>query len=130
MVPKERYDAGIEQGSHDFSLRVGVNKLEECERMSKEFNEPIYGTLFYPHGDGKVSKDIIRLSNTNIVISALKRRNDGTYLIRLYSGSFHNDSTVLEMKGVKKNINFHKFEFKTFIFDNDKIVEVDDAALY
>ena len=130
LTPKGRYDAGIEQGSHDFSLRVEVNKMEECERLAKEFNEPEYGTLFFPHGDGKVAKEMIILSNPNIVISALKRRNDGTYLIRLYNGSFSSDSTELNIKGIKKNIHFKKFEFKTFVFDGKAINESLDSSIY
>ena len=130
LTPKGRYDAGIEQGAHDFSLRMSVNNMEECERIAKEFNEPVYGTLFYPHGDGKVSKDIITLSNPNIVISALKRRNDDTYLIRLYNGSFSGDSTTLNIKGIKKDIRFKKFEFKTFIFDGKTIKESLDSSIY
>ena len=130
LTPKGRYDAGIEQGVHDFSLRVGVNKVNECERISKEFNEPVYGTLFFPHGDGKVEKDTVVLSNPNIVISALKRRNDGTYLIRLYNGSFKSDSTELEIKGVKKHISLGKFAFKTFVYDGKTIVESNDSSIY
>ena len=130
LTPKGRYDAGIEQGSHDFSLRVGVNKMEECERLAKEFNEPEYGTLFFPHGDGKAAKEMIVLSNPNIVISALKRRNDGTYLIRLYNGNFSGDSTELNIKGIKKNIHFKKFEFKTFVFDGKAINESLDSSIY
>ena len=130
LTPKGRYDSGIEQGVHDFSLRIGVNKLDECERISKEFNEPIYGTLFFPHGDGKVEKDMILVSNTKIVISALKRRNNGTYLIRLYNGSFKADETELVIKGIKKNVHFKKFEFKTFIYDGKSIVESKDSSLY
>lgn len=130
LTPKNRYDAGIEQGVSDFSVRVSVNKIEECERISKEFNEPVYGTLFFPHGDGKVSKDVITLSNPNIVINALKRRNDGTFLIRLYNGNFVGDSAILTIKGVSKNIRLKKFEFKTFIFDGKTIVESDDSSIY
>ena len=130
LVPKERYDSGIEQGSHDFHLRVGVNPIDECERISKEFNEPIYGTLFYPHGDGKIAKNIITLSNPKIVISALKRRNDGTFLIRLYNGSFQIDETKLTIKGVSKDIKFKKFEFKTFVYDGEKIKESSDSGIY
>ena len=130
LTPKERYDAGIEQGVHDFSLRISVNKLNECERISKEFNEPVYGTLLFPHGDGNVAKDMILLSNPNIVINALKRRNDGTYLIRLYNGSFKSDSTELEIKGIKKNISFGKFAFKTFVFDGKTIIESKDSSIY
>ena len=130
LTPKGRYDAGIEQGAHDFSLRVGVNNIEECERIAKEFNEPVYGTLFFPHGDGKVEKDTILLSNPNIVISALKRRNDGTYLIRLYNGSFSSASTDLTIKGINKKISFKKFEFKTFVFDGKSINESLDSSIY
>ena len=130
LTPKGRYDAGIEQGTHDFSIRMGVNNIDECERIAKEFNEPVYGTIFFPHGDGKVDKDVILLSNPNIVISALKRRNDGTFLIRLYNGSFSSADTELDIKGMKKNIHFKKFEFKTFIFDDKSIKESDDSSLY
>ena len=130
LTPRGRYDAGIEQGVHDFSLRLSVNKLDECERISKEFNEPIYGTLCFPHGDGNVPKNMIVVSNNKIVISALKRRNDGTYLIRLYNGSFKADDTELEIKGIKKNVHFKKFEFKTFVYDGKNIIESKDSSLY
>ena len=130
LTPKGRYDASIEQGAHEFSLRVGVNNIEECERIAKEFNEPIYGTLFFPHGDGKVEKDIILSSNPNIVITALKRRNDGTYLIRLYNGNYISASTELTIKGINKKINFKKFEFKTFVYDGKSINESKDSSLY
>lgn len=130
LVPKGRYDSGIEQGSHDFFLRVGVNSIDECERISKEFNEPIYGTLFYPHGEGKPVKDVITLSNPTIVISALKRRNDDTFLIRLYNGTNHNEDTSLTIKGLNQDIKFKKFEFKTFIYDGKKIEESNDSAIY
>ena len=130
LTPKGRYDAGVEQGVHEFSLRLSVNKLQECERMSKEFNEPVYGTLFFPHGDGNVAKDLIVLSNKDIVISALKRRNDGSYLIRLYNGFDKKASTDLKIKSAEKHVNFGKYEFKTFVFDGEKIVESDDSSIY
>ena len=130
LTPKGRYDAGIEQGAHDFSLRLSVNKIEECERISKEFNEPLYGTLFFPHGDGKVPKEMVTLTNSNIVISALKRRNDGTFLIRLYNGNFVADNTELNMMGIKKMVHLKKFEFKTFVFDGKTITESEDSSIY
>ena len=130
LTPKGRYDAGIEQGVHDYSLRLSVNKLEECERISKEFNEPVYGTLFFPHGDGNVPKEMVTLTNPNVVISALKRRNDGTFLIRLYNGFEKKSSTDLKINEVIKHISFGKFEFKTFVFDGKHIIESEDASIY
>ncbi|MBO6280243.1 MAG: hypothetical protein J6M95_01510 [Bacilli bacterium] len=130
LTPKGRYDAGIEQGAHDFSIRVGVNSIEECERISKEFNEPLYGTLFFPHGNDKPIQDLFKVSNPNIVISALKRLNDGTFLIRLYNGNFVSGETTLEIKGIKKNIHFGKFEFKTFVYNGNSLVDAEDSAIY
>ena len=109
---------------------MGVNKIEECEKISKMFNEPVYGTLFFPHGDGNVPKETVLLSNPNIVISALQRRNDGTFLIRLYNGNFASASTELNINGIKKNIQFKKFEFKTFVFDGKTIKESLDSSIY
>lgn len=131
LVPKERYDACIEQGVHDFELRLSVNKMEECEKMANEFNQPVYKVLHYPHGDGKnVASCIVTLSNNNIVITALKKRNDGTYMIRLYNGVSHNAETNLNIKNISKKVSFKKYEFKTFVFDGKQITESNDAALY
>jgi alpha-mannosidase len=131
LTPKGRFDASVEQGVHDFALRVGANKIEECERIANEFNQPVYQLLYFPHNEkNEVAKDVIRLSNKNIVISALKRRNDGTFLIRLYNGSFNKAETELLIKGIKKNVLLKKFEFKTFVFDGKSIVESKDSSIY
>ena len=131
LVPKDRYDASIEQGVHDFELRIGVNKVEECERIANEFNQPVYKVLYYPHGDGKnIASNIVTLSNRDIVITALKKRKDNTYLIRLYNGVSHDNETTLNIKNASKHITFKKYEFKTFVFDGEKIVESKEADLY
>ena len=96
-----------------------------------EFNQAPYSLQYFPHGSGKdVSKDLITLSNTNIVITALKRRNDGSFLIRLYNGLDKKASTDLQIKGMKKHISFGKYEFKTFVFDDKQIKESEDASIY
>ena len=131
IVDVNRYVPYIEQGVHDFSLRLQVNKFEECERFASEFNQPVYSLHYFPHGNRKhVETDLIRLSNKNIVITALKRRNDGSFIIRLYNGFNKRSNTMLTMCGVNKNINFGKFEFKTFVYTNGKIIESDDSSIY
>ena len=131
LTPKDRYDASIEQGVHDFNLRMGVNKIEECERIANEFNQPIYVVISYPHGDGKnVTKDVVTLSNKNIVITALKKLVNGNYMIRLYNGSYNKASTELKIQGNAINVNFKKFEFKTFVYDGENIAESLDSSIY
>ena len=130
LTPKGRYDTGIEQGTHDYSLRLCVNKVNQCEKISKQFNEPVYGTICFPHGNGEVFKDTVTLSNTNVIISAFKKRNNGTYLIRLYNGDYKATSTELNILGVTKTVKFKKFEFKTLVFDGKTIVEAKDSSIY
>lgn len=131
LVDMNRFVPFVEQGVSDFSLRLQVNKPEECEKIAMEFNQAPYSLQYFPHGSGKdVSKDLITLSNTNIVITALKRRNDGSFLIRLYNGLDKKASTDLQIKGMKKHISFGKYEFKTFVFDDKQIKESEDASIY
>jgi len=130
IAEPSRYLPYIEQGVHDFNIRLRVNKIEECERYAKEFNEQIYGLYYFPHGNGDITHNTILISNENIVINALKRRVDGTYLIRLYNGSDSETSTTLNIRGMSININFKKYTFKTFVYNGNSIVESDDASIY
>jgi len=132
VVPdRTRFLNYIEQGEHTFEFRMRVNKVEECERFAKEFNEPVYGVSYFPHGNGKnITKNVVVLDNKNIVISALKKRNDKTFLIRLYNGSEKRVGTKLTIKGISKNVSLGKFEFKTFIFNDKTIVESKDSSIY
>ena len=132
VVPdRTRYLSYIETGTHEFHFRVGINRLEECEKLSQQFNEKIYAVSFFPHGDGtKVTKNIIELSNQNVVITALKRRENGQFIIRLYNGTDKQTKTLLRIKGCEKDIVFGKFEFKTFVFNGTSIVESEDSSIY
>lgn len=126
-----RYVPYIEQGASEFSFRFQVNKLEECERLAQEFNQPIYSLNYFPHGDGKnVAKNTVVLSNPNIVMTALKKRKNGGYIIRLYNGLEKPASTKLTILGVEKQVNLKKYEFKTYVFDHNEILEVKDASIY
>jgi len=125
-----RYTQFIEVGTHDFEFRIGANKVCECERISQEFNQPLYSLLLFPHGKGNAPKELVRVSNENIIISAFKRRNNGTYLVRLHNNYKTGANTTLTINGISKEIRFKKYEFKTFIYNGKTIRESKDAALY
>ena len=128
---RTRYLDYIEQGTHEFKLRVGANKIEECEKNAQLFNAPIYTVSFFPHGNGEnVVSKLITLSNSNIVISAFKKLNNGNYMIRLYNGFSKSSQTCLTIKKISKDIKLGKFEFKTFIFDGKSIIESKDSSIY
>ncbi len=131
ILPREDiYVENVEIGSHDFNFRIQVNKFEECEKLAQAFNHRPYVNEFYPHGNGELVKDVVSVSNPNIVITALKKRKYGGYLIRLFNGSNKPATTTLNILGKTKKINLKKFEFKTYEFDGKKIDDAFDSSAY
>ena len=130
LTDPNRFVAYADQGNSDFSFRLAVNKPEECERISNEFNQPIYGVIAFPHGDKLNYKETISLTNTNIVITCLKRAANDTFIVRLYNGSSVRADTDILINGVKKHVSFTKFSFKTFVFDGKSIKESVDSSIY
>ena len=120
----------VEQGVHDFSFRVQVNYMDACEKISNEWNQAPYALSYFPHGDGDTAERTIVLSNTNIVISACKRKLNGQYLIRLYNGSAQPTTTELTIKGIPTTVSFKPFEFVTLIFDGSEIQKAAFADEY
>lgn len=131
LIPRpEIFVPPIEQGVHDFTFRIQVNELEDCERISNELNQPVYALSFFPHGNGNNTDCSVTLSNPNIVISALKRLQNGDHLIRLYNSSDHDAVTALQIKSIQKELHFKAFQFITLRFDNSEITATQFADTY
>jgi len=131
LTRKDLFVPYADQGVNDFEFRAGVNKKEECEIISQQFCQPIYGTIYFPHGDGiNISRESILISNHNIVISALKRLNDGRFIIRLYNCNNVASKTTIKINTIVKDISLKKYEFVTLIYDKKSIVKTDNASLY
>ncbi len=131
ILPDEtRFIRNIETGTHDFAFRLSVNAINECEKLSQEFNYKPYVNEYYPHGDGNVPTSPISISNPNIVITALKKRKYDGYLFRVYNGSKKNASTIIKIDGKSKKITLKKYEFKTYTFDGKVIEEACDSSIY
>ena len=131
LIPRpEIFVPPIEQGVHDFTFRVQVNDLDDCERISNELNQPVYALSFFPHGNGNNTDSSVTLSNPKIVISALKRLQNGDHLIRLYNGNDQPAATILQIKGIQKEIQFSPYQFSTFRFNGTEISAIQFADTY
>lgn len=125
-----RFVEDIERGAHDFSLRVMVNKKNQCEKFANEFNQKPYALSFFPHGNGNVKQDAILLSDNSIVISAFKRLNDGSYLIRLYNGSDEKKSVGIQVMGAEIKVAFGSYEFISLVYANGRLQVSEFSDLY
>lgn len=127
---KTRYTKFIEIGTHDFEFRIGVNKVCECEKNAQEFNQALYSVLTFPHGNGDAPEELVTISNENVVITAFKRRKNGTYLVRLHNNYKLGTTATIQINGISKEIKLKKYEFKTFIYNGKTIRESKDAAIW
>ncbi len=73
---------------------------------------------------------MVTVSNENVVITAFKRRKNGTYLVRLHNNYKTGTSTTIQINGISKEIRLKKYEFKTFIYNGKTIRESKDAAIW
>ena len=131
LIPRpEIFVPPVEQGVHDFTFRIQLNEPQECERVSNELNQPVYALSFFPHGDGNVAENTVRLSDDRIVITAMKRLLSGQHLLRLYNGSDRRASTKLEIKRISKTLDFEPYTFITIVYDGNEITAATFADQY
>lgn len=131
IIPNEKkFCESIEQGTHDFSLRVSIAPRAEDEKRTSEFNEPPYSLEFFPHGKRmSVNKDL-SLSNPFILLSCFKKLKDGRFLFRLYNGSEDPQSTILSCGGTKMSVRLGGYEFESFVFDGKSFTNNSDNGIF
>lgn len=125
-----RFVEDVERGAHDFSLRVAVNEKGECEKFANEFNQKPYALSFFPHGDGKVARNAILLSDDSVVVSAFKRLQSGKYLIRLYNGSDEKKTVAVKVADAEKEVEFGGYTFISLVYADGKIEVSELSDLY
>ena len=102
-------------GERDFSFRLLANE-EFIDFEAEKFNQKPYVLSFFPSGLGEKKENPIVIDNKNIILSALKKEDNGT-LIRFYNSSSEKEEVTLDFEAKTSNISFTPFEVKTFVVD-------------
>lgn len=123
LAPDNRIYNHIDMGERDFSFRLLVNE-EFIDFEAEKFNQKPYVLSLFPSGLGEKKENPLVIDNKNILLSALKKEDNGT-LIRLYNSSSEKQEVTLKFDSKTSNISFLPFEVKTFISDNSAIIETD-----
>lgn len=111
----------IDMGERDFSFRLLVNE-EFIDFEAEKFNQKPYVLSFFPSGLGEKRENPLVINNKNIILSALKKEDNGT-LIRLYNSSPKKQIVTLMGICSISNIIFTPFEVKTFVLSQTEFVE-------
>lgn len=125
MLDETRYNDYIETGLHHFHFRFAVAKTEELEKMAAEFTQQPYALNHFPHGNIKETALPVKcfVENANVVLSVLRSRENGEYVVRLFNNTDKKQETVLHIENVNKSIKLGKYEVKTFLYKESGLTE-------
>lgn len=77
---------------------------------------------FFPGGSGKKPSRTVVSDNKNVLLTALRKENDGT-LIRLYNSARKPQRCNVNAGGREISAELAPFEVKTYIIDGENISE-------
>ncbi len=123
MVAQDRYVPRIDQGERMFRfwLNGGTlsSRLTAVDREALAKNEKPYVLSFFPAGRGQKPRPFAELSGESVVITALKKAEDGNSLIiRLFEPTGKKRTTLLSLRwaAARKRVSLSPFEIKTLSF--------------
>ena len=128
IIDENRFNRYIETGRHEYSFRLFVGQENELNNAAEEFvNEP-YTLNVYPHGKGQnLIANPIEISDKEITLSVFRYIGENTYMIRLFNGCESAKNCTCKVGESKLELEFAHYEFKTLIYKNGELVEMDLA---
>ena len=129
-MPQDRYLPYIEQGERDFSFKFDIGEadciFDNFPRKAQQFNMQPVVLSFYPTGVGEKPVSPLKLEGEVIQCTAFKMAEVGEgYIVRLFNPTAEKRSACLEFMGKTVNIDFGKYEIKTFRANEEGITESD-----
>ena len=126
IIDEERFNYYIDLGRHEFTFRLEVCKEEELEKKATAFTQRPYALNFYPHGKGDTKENAsISISNENVVLSAFRKVDKDTYMIRLINNFGQGVDCDCLVFDKKLALSFGKYEVKTLLYKNGELKEHD-----
>jgi alpha-mannosidase len=114
----------IDQGERLFRFRLQAGsrkeRLEAVEREALGVGERPYVLPYFPPGVGRKAAPAARLSDPVVILTAMKKSEDGKALIiRLFEPTGRARTTVLNLPfaGARTRVSFRPFEIKTLRFN-------------
>lgn len=130
IVPGDRYLKKIDQGEHRFEFRLTACREEELERLAQEFSAPPFACNVFPIGGAAAESFSVEIDNPNIVLTALKREEDGNrYVLRLFHGCAGTAEAGLRVGKALAALKFTSYEVKTLLYDGQMLDECGEMRI-
>lgn len=122
-TPHNRYNEHIDMGEREFEYRLMASETH-LEKEANIYNQRDYVLSFFPSGAGEKADTIIKLQNKNIILSCLKKTDDGNYLLRLFNSNDKEEKDIIKIFGKEFEIELKPYEFSNFIFDGEVLNKI------
>lgn len=124
IIDPAEFNRYIEPGRHEFRLRLAVCRREELEREAQRFVEQPYALNFYPHGEGKLHERApVTVSDDTVTLSCFRKTKEDTFMARLFNNSESQKKCDVTVFGEKISLDFGKYEVKTLLLRDGKLIE-------
>jgi alpha-mannosidase len=126
IIDPDIFNKYIELGRHEFRLRLMVCDRERLESEAQKFVERPYALNFYPHGEGKIHETApVTISDDTVTLSCFRKTAEDTFMVRLFNNTSYEKKCKVTVFGENLNLSFGKYEVKTLLYRNGKLVEHD-----
>ena len=121
LADSDRSHDRIDIGEREFEYRLTAD-VKNIDMQAEIYNQPCIALSFFPSGAGEKENTEIEISNPDIIMTRY-RQNENCFTVRLYNSSDESATSILALEGKEFEINFGKFEVKTFNFSRGELTE-------
>lgn len=118
----------MEQGEHFFDYSLApFDSFSASERQGEELNRPVTAIVeTFHHGSLPTSYSGIEISKPNVIVTAIKRYEDGEgTILRCYETEDKDTDVKISLFGRAFDAHLSHSEVKTFLITDDNVVECD-----
>lgn len=117
---EDRFAPRMEQGMREFRFRIQAGcgcLMNSVDNKALAYNEQPYALAYCPSGEGTKPGTFYRIDNPSVVVSALKKAEDGDgYILRLYETTGREQTAAVEIPslGIRESITLEAQEVRTY----------------
>lgn len=126
ILPQDRFLPRVDQGERIYSFWVNAgpaaDRLGHIDREALAHNEKPYTLSFFPSGDGLKAGTAVSLEGDTILLTAMKKSEDGTgYIYRLFNPGEGIKTLRLSIPplNISQQVSLGCYEIKTLRLDED-----------
>ena len=132
LVPSDKFTKKMDQGECSFSFRLSVADRAHLEKKAQEFTQKPYALNVFPVPTEKRARGAfdVSIESESICCVAIKKADGREAVIfRLLNNTDACVSTDIVVNGAKLSLSIGRYEVKTVIWENGRLVQSNELII-